>query len=296
MLDATIMRGYTSKVLLGYARSSTNGMEMDIFMGLMDFFMRRKPHRDGGIPKTNSVDDIPLIMDIGMNNGRDSFFYLQKGFRVVAVEANPLLVEKNCQELADYITSGQLIIEPVGLGQHEGHFTFYLNLDNDHWSSFNKDWGTRYGTRYQEMTIKCIQPQLLFQKYGMPYYLKIDIEGSDIDVVRALHDFSDRPRYISIEENQTYYFAELWAVGCRTFKLVDQSKLASASCPNPPLEGKYVEASFDGTTSGPFGNEAPGEWMSLDHVLEKYLTEIRSPTRGFVAEQTAWFDIHGRLE
>ena len=37
-----------------------------------------------------------------------------------------------------------------------------------------------------------------------------------------MHDFPDRPRFISIEENQTYYFAELWAVGCRGFKLINQ--------------------------------------------------------------------------
>jgi FkbM family methyltransferase len=249
----------------------------------------------GDLPLNTHIDDISLIMDIGMNNGRDSLFYLRKGFRVVAIEANPLLVEKAQQELASYIASGQLIIEPVGLGQKEGQFTFYVNLDNDHWSSFNKTWGTRNGSRYKEITVNCIQPQCLFQKYGMPYYLKIDIEGSDIDVVRALHDFTDRPHYISIEENQAYYFAELWSVGCRAFKLVDQRGLYHVKCPNPPLEGIYVDATFDGTTSGPFGQEAPGEWMKFDRALEKYLTEIRSPTRGYLAGD-AWFDIHGRIE
>jgi len=238
---------------------------------------------------------MPLIMDIGMNNGRDSLFYLRKGFRVVAVEANPLLVENARQELGDYIVSGQLIIEPVGLGEKEGQFTFYVNLENDHWSSFNKAWGTRNNTRYREIPVACIRPQSLFQKYGMPYHLKIDIEGNDIDVVRAVRDFSARPRYISIEESQTYYFAELWSVGCRAFKLIDQSKLTEVKCPTPPLEGRYVDASFDGTTSGPFGEEAPGEWMTFDRALEKYLIEIRSPTRGFLAGN-AWFDILGRID
>lgn len=246
------------------------------------------------ITATN-ISEMPLIMDIGMNNGRDSSFYLRKGFRVVAVEANPVLVDKVHKELAGYIASGQLVIEHVGLGQKEGKFPFYINLDNDHWSSFVKNWGTRDGTRYQETEVACMHPASLFQKYGIPYYLKIDIEGNDIDVVRALGDFSHRPRYISIEENQTYYFAELWSIGCRSFKLVDQGKLSLVKCPNPALEGKYVEASFDGTTSGPFGDEAPGEWMTLDRALEKYLTEIRSPTRGFLAG-LSWFDIHGRFE
>jgi len=244
---------------------------------------------------TTSVAEMPLIMDIGMNNGRDSLFYLRKGFRVVAVEANPLLVDKARKQLADYIATGQLVIEPVGLGEKEGMVPFYVNLDNDHWSSFVKDWGTRDGTHYKQIEVACMQPGALFQKYGIPYYLKIDIEGSDIDVVRALSDFTQRPRYISIEENQTSYFAELWSVGCRAFKLVDQNKLAQVKCPKPALEGRYVEALFDGTTSGPFGDEAPGDWLTLDHALEKYLTEIRSPSRGYLAGPS-WFDIHGRIE
>ena len=244
---------------------------------------------------TPMLNYMPLIMDIGMNDGRDSAFYLKKGFRVVAVEANPLLVEKASNDLAAYIASGQLIIEPVGLGQKEGQFTFYVNLDNDHWSSSDKIWGTRDGTRYREIPVMCVQPQSLFQKYGIPYYVKIVIAGIDIEVVRALHDFSERPRYISIEENQTYYFAELWSVGCRAFKLVDQRNLTEVKCPNPPLEGRYVDALFDGQTSGPFGDEAPGEWMTLDRALEIYLTEIRSPSRGYLAGHS-WFDIHGRIE
>jgi FkbM family methyltransferase len=263
-------------------------------MGLLDSLFGRGTH-DVADTTTPRTDWGPLIMDIGMNDGLDSAFYLRKGFRVVAVEASPLLVEKVRGELAEFIASGQLTIEPVGLGVQEGEFTFYLNRDNDQWSSFDPVWGTRNGTRYEEMPVTCIRPQALFQKYGIPYYLKIDIEGSDIAVVRALHDFSDRPRFISIEENQTYYFAELWAVGCRGFKLINQRDWASFSCPNPPREGRFVDTSFKGNSSGPFGEETPGEWMSFDAVLEKYFAEIRSPSRGYLAGHD-WFDIHGRVE
>ncbi len=243
----------------------------------------------------NKVDNMPLIMDIGMNNGRDSLFYLKKGFRVVAVEANPLLVNKASEDLADYIVSGQLIINCVGLGKKAGQFNFYVNLDNDHWSSFDKEWGTRNGTRYKEISVDCIQPQRLFQQYGMPYYLKIDIESADIEVVRALHDFPERPRYISIEENQISYFDELRAVGCCAFKIVNQRELTNVKCPYPPLEGTYVDMAFDGTTSGPFGEEAPGEWMTFDQAMAKYIAEIRSPSLGFIGGES-WFDIHGRID
>ncbi|MEN9234871.1 MAG: FkbM family methyltransferase [Gloeomargarita sp. GMQP_bins_25] len=241
------------------------------------------------------VSALPLIMDIGMHEGKDTLFYLRKGFRVVAVEANPQFVKNVQSKLTDYIAKGQLIIENLAIGDREGEVTFYVNLDNDQWSSLKREWGTRQGTRYQEIRVFCKRPQYLFEKYGMPYYLKVDIEGSDIEVVRALHDFSERPRYISIEENQAYYFAELWAVGCRSFKLVNQSHLYKVKCPTPPLEGLYVDATFDSASSGPFGEEAPGEWMSFEVALETYFTTVRSPTKGYLAGNS-WFDIHGRFE
>lgn len=247
------------------------------------------------LPSENHAAGMPLIMDIGMNNAKDSEFYLQKGFRVVAIEANPRLAESAAIRLNDYVKSGQLIIEQVGLGEVDGSFTFYANLDNDHWSSFKREWGTREGTRYEEINVACHTPRWLFEKYGMPYYLKIDIEGNDIFVVRALKDFVERPRFISIEEGGVEFYAELWSVGCRSFKLVDQSKLTSLSLPNPPLEGKFVERKFSGETSGPFGDEAPGAWEKFGVAVERFITTVRSPSRGYVGPQHSWFDIHGKF-
>ena len=240
--------------------------------------------------------DRPLIMDIGMNNAKDSLFYLQKGFRVVAVEANPHLAAQAREKLAAYIASGQLHIEEVGLGEKEGVFTFYSNLDNDHWSSFNREWGTRQGTRWEGIEVPCRTPQWLIAKHGMPYYLKIDIEGHDLMVVRSLRDFPLRPRYISVEEGGASFLAELWSIGCRSFKLVNQHTLYEVRCPNPPLEGIFVDAQFNGEMSGPFGDEAPGAWMPFDLAVESFLNAVRSPTRGYVGPENSWFDIHGRFE
>ncbi len=35
-----------------------------------------------------------LVYDIGMNNGDDTAYYLSLGFRTVAIEANPELVDQ----------------------------------------------------------------------------------------------------------------------------------------------------------------------------------------------------------
>lgn len=60
------------------------------------------------------IDD--LVLDIGMHRGADTEWCLAKGFRVVAVEANPALVKDVTERFADAIAAGRLIIENVGIG------------------------------------------------------------------------------------------------------------------------------------------------------------------------------------
>ncbi len=236
-----------------------------------------------------------LIFDIGMNDGRDTLFYLKKGFRVVSVEASPILAQQVAETGKEWVDSGDLKILNVGIGEQPGNFPFYKNLDNDHWSSFDREWGTRQGTSFEVLDIECITPQTMIERYGMPYYMKIDVEGADIACARGLRDFKSRPRFLSMEEHETEYFAELWGLGARDFKLVNQRDLGLVECPNPPLEGLYVDQSFDGFSSGPFGEESPGEWKGFSDVLHEYLTKIRSPLDGYLAGHS-WFDIHCRFD
>jgi FkbM family methyltransferase len=90
-----------------------------------------------------------LIIDVGAHRGVDTDFYLRKGFRVVAVEANPLLAERLRQRFAEPVRAGRLVVLPVGIHEAQGEFTFYRNLDKYDWSSFVFKYGARSGTRYE---------------------------------------------------------------------------------------------------------------------------------------------------
>jgi FkbM family methyltransferase len=220
---------------------------------------------------------------------------LAKGFKVVAVEASPLLVDLATVRFRDEIGKG-LTIEAVGLAETAGSATFYRNITNDHWSSFDRAWGTRLETEYEQLSVPCITPRELFERHGIPYYLKIDIEGHDHLVIDALREFADRPKYVSIEEHETRYFHVLSGLGYRRFKLVDQSRMHEVRCPNPPLEGEYYDARFDGlTSSGPFGEEAPGRWLTLEEALRQYHREIRTADDGWVGRPGSWWDIHATI-
>ena len=57
-----------------------------------------------------------LIIDVGMHDGGDTARFLEEGFRVVAVEANPHLVEEGSARFAEPIRSGQLVIVGAAIG------------------------------------------------------------------------------------------------------------------------------------------------------------------------------------
>ena len=78
-----------------------------------------------------------------MNNGDDSSHYLSMGYKVIGVEANPILVAARVRFHAE-ITSGQMIIEPVGVCDHSGKGTFWINEERDVFSSFDREGQQRW--------------------------------------------------------------------------------------------------------------------------------------------------------
>ncbi|WP_081910369.1 FkbM family methyltransferase [Thermopetrobacter sp. TC1] len=240
--------------------------------------------------------DNNLIFDIGMHKALDTEFYLKKGFNVVAVEANPQLVEDAKCRLYDYIKEGRLTILNLGISPTEGKLTFYINLENDEWSSFNKNLGTRDNTRYETIEVDCVTPMYLFTKFGIPYYVKVDIEGYDVYVINTIKELKIKPKYASIEDSGIDSLISFYNSGCRKFKLLNQIDKWKIQLPNPALEGNYIsDYSFGACTSGPFGDEVPGRWLSIDEVMYEYLNKVRKPGEQHII-QHGWWDIHGCYE
>lgn len=239
-----------------------------------------------------------LIYDLGMNHGEDSLFYLEKGFKVVAVEASPVIYAKMCNEFSSWIDRGQLTILNVGVWDSASKLKFYRNLDNDHWSSFDPAYGTRNGTKFEEIDIDCVTLDTLLSKYGTPYYLKIDIEGADKIAVSTLSTSQVRPAFISVEEYGVNCVTDLHAVGYDRFKIVPQSnKSAMNPPPSPPLEGTYVERYFNGRDTGLFGLELPGDWLPFEDACQAFVSTVRDESGNWVGPQNEWYDVHAtRLE
>lgn len=249
--------------------------------------------RRRGVASPALQDD--LIFDLGVNRGEDSEFYLAKGFRVVAVEANPVLFGQTAERLSNWIDSKQLVLLNLGVWSEPKTLTFYLNEDNDHWSSFDPTYGTRDGTRYRTLDIRCITVPHLLREYGVPHYMKIDIEGADRLVLAQLRGSSPLPHYVSVEEYGVAAIRDLAAIGYSRFQIVPQGNKSWAVPPNPPREGRYVERHFSGADSGLFGAELPGEWQNLEAAISSFTQRVRRADGSYVGPAGEWHDIHAAL-
>lgn len=224
-----------------------------------------------------------LIFDVGLHLGEDSEFYLKKGFRVVAVEANPTNAAAAARRLQSYIDAGQLTIVNKAIAHQEGPVTFFVS-DLSVWGTTNPGWAERnrrLGSSISEISVPGIPFSSLLNRYGVPYYMKIDIEGADLLCLEALLDREDRPRFVSLESNKTSFddlvteFCLLQRLGYRQYKVVAQHRIQEQRLPNPAREGRFVEHMFEEGSSGAFGEELPGEWLSLEQALKVHMRNFK---------------------
>src|SRR5260221_318067 len=202
-----------------------------------------------------------LVYDIGLHLGEDSEFYLKKGFDVVAVEANPTLADKAANRLKPYVDAGRLTIVNKAIARNEGPITFFVTDVSD-WGTTDSQWAERnrrFGLAINEVTVAGIAFYSLLERYGVPYYMKIDIEGADTLCLEGLLAKPNRPKYLSIESSKTSFddlvneFCLLQKLGYRKYKIVAQHRIEEQRLPNPAREGRFVDYVFQEGSSGAFG-------------------------------------------
>jgi FkbM family methyltransferase len=255
-----------------------------------------------------------LIFDIGMSHGEDTAHYLAKGFRVVAVEANPVLAEECRREFSEVLNAGRLFIEQVAVAETPGIKQFWVNATNDRFSALDQEAGQRGGA-FHVIDVASVTFADLLSKYGVPFYLKIDIEGADINCLLSL-DSSDLPKYVSIEAHKLEYLLILWRLGYRDFKVIDQTQHNSRA-PNLNLSNERVvsralkrlnwyidrvdihmrrgHVTYAPGSSGPFAEETRGPWLSLEEVAYNWLHFHRGYHDRGTLNPGTWYDFHARL-
>ena len=87
--------------------------------------------------------DATLIFDVGAHCGEDTEFYLKKGFRVIAVEANPVLCEQLVQKFGPFLADGRLVLVNKAVSNVAGRVKFYVNTRTTVWGTLASEWVER---------------------------------------------------------------------------------------------------------------------------------------------------------
>jgi len=220
-----------------------------------------------------------------------------------------VLADECAHKFADAIRASRCFIESGGIAETQEIQQFWVNETSDVFSAFDKDIGARFG-KCHAVDVPGIRFADLLSKYGVPFYLKIDIEHADIHCLRALYP-SDLPNYVSIEAHDLEYLLILWNLGYRKFKVIDQmrhnSRLPNLSNENPLLRVLkelrwYLDRAdlklrrrslpYGLGSSGPFAEDTPGGWLSLEDVTYNWLHFHRGQFQRGTLDRRSWYDFH----
>lgn len=179
--------------------------------------------------------DCKLIFDIGAHNGDDTAYYRHQGFRVVAIEANPELAQMIRERFPDDVTNGSVIVENVAITEREGQTPFFICEHGSIYSSIDFATAASHGKVVKEIIITGTTLPALFNRHGVPYFVKVDIEGADHLCIRSLCNSGDLPSYVSFEvDNDAYDLVRhLVCVGYNGFRLVSQQNWGAVMIPKP---------------------------------------------------------------
>jgi FkbM family methyltransferase len=209
-----------------------------------------------------------LIMDVGVSEGDDTAFYLGKGFDVVGVEADPTLHAGLRDRFASEIAEHRLhLLQRAATGSTDQVVGFWHDNARQGHSRLAPDGQSPADGNVSEFQVPTIDWRELREVAGVPYYLKIDIEGAEPEFLSSMIGSPDLPIYISSEMPNFRPAELLHAIGYRHFRLVNQTLWPHLDLPNPPLEGEFVGKPNSNHWSGPFGRELPGNrWFSFDEL------------------------------
>ncbi|MCB0507148.1 MAG: FkbM family methyltransferase [Chitinophagales bacterium] len=138
-----------------------------------------------------------LVFDVGANYGNRTQPLLNIGAKVVAIEP-----QKACYEYLQKNFGNTIELVTFGLGAEEDIKDFYVSNASTI-SSFSKDWidavkqdRFKSYTWSEPIKIKITTLDKLIEKFGVPQFIKIDVEGYELEVLKGL----TKPiNYISIE-------------------------------------------------------------------------------------------------
>jgi len=119
---------------------------------------------------------------------------------------------------------------------------FWINEARPACSTFNRELAEAKGEPHHRILVQCRTLDDVISEWGVPHYLKIDIEDNDIVCCNQL-SLATKPKFISVEmtdvELGNQLLARLCELGYDRFKIIDQRHLLSIGEQKKGLRGKF---------------------------------------------------------
>jgi FkbM family methyltransferase len=150
-----------------------------------------------------------LIFDIGANHGVKTAIFLELGGRVIAVDPDV----SNQMALTERFLAYRLRRKPVvvvgkAASDRNSHETFWVSEPGFEMNTLSAKWAkmleknpARFGRTFefsQKRQVETVTLEQMISTYGLPFYIKIDVEGYEPNVLKGLQTAVP---YLSFEVN-----------------------------------------------------------------------------------------------
>jgi FkbM family methyltransferase len=171
-----------------------------------------------------------LVFDVGANLGNTVKVFTQVSEKVVAFEPNALLVKG----LTKMFENDNVVVDTRGLSNEVGRKIFNIS-EADSVSTFSQDWinDSRFSKKIKwshPTEVETTTLDNVIDEYGVPDYVKIDVEGYEYEVLISFTKFLPNTlfafEWAEEMKNKIYLITEhVYKLGYKSFAFTEEDEV-----------------------------------------------------------------------